>query len=167
MQALVVGDRWPDTMATHRASLRPARPMTWQGRKGLATDALASSPPRNATITGRRVDLTRRPCCVGPTIGTPAKLDRALPRISFEKSGGDVWTVFEVIITKRSQTKWEWRVCDRQGTPIMKGFEGTRRAAKYKATERCSCYWRLAVTDNRSLKGRSLISTQPHAGRDA
>src|ERR1700676_2709746 len=88
MQALVVGDRWPDTMATHRASLRPARPMTWQGRKGLATDALASSPPRNATITGRRVDLTRRPCCVGPTIGTPAKLDRALPRISFEKSGG-------------------------------------------------------------------------------
>ncbi len=25
----------------------------------------------------------------------------------------------------------------------MNGFEGTRRAAKYKATERSSSYWRL------------------------
>ena len=40
--------------------------------------------------------------------------------------------MFEVVITKRSQTKWEWRVCDRQGAPIMNGFEGTRRAAKYR-----------------------------------
>src|ERR1700676_1899504 len=88
MQALVVGDRWPDTMATHRASLRPAGSITWQGSKCVAADPAASSPPPNATITGRRVDLTRRPCCVGPTIGTPAKLDRALPRISFEKCGG-------------------------------------------------------------------------------
>jgi len=42
-------------MATRRASLRPARPVEWQGRQRSAT-ALASSPPRNATITGRRVD---------------------------------------------------------------------------------------------------------------
>jgi len=40
--------------------------------------------------------------------------------------------VLEVIITKRRSTKWEWRVCDRQGATIMNGFGSTRRAAKYR-----------------------------------
>ena len=40
--------------------------------------------------------------------------------------------VLEVLITKRSPTKWEWRVCDRQGVTIMNGSESTRRAAKYR-----------------------------------
>jgi hypothetical protein len=40
--------------------------------------------------------------------------------------------VLEVLITKRCQTKWEWRVCDRQGATIMNGFGSTRRAAKYR-----------------------------------
>jgi hypothetical protein len=40
--------------------------------------------------------------------------------------------MFEVMITQRSPSKWEWRVCDRHGTTIMNGFEGTRRAAKFK-----------------------------------
>ena len=39
--------------------------------------------------------------------------------------------MLEVLINKRSPTKWEWRVCDRYGTTIMGGFEGTRPAAKY------------------------------------
>jgi hypothetical protein len=43
-----------------------------------------------------------------------------------------VGAVLEVLITKRSSTKWEWRVCDRYGTTIMGGFESTRRAAKYR-----------------------------------
>jgi hypothetical protein len=40
--------------------------------------------------------------------------------------------VLEVLITKRCPTKWEWRVCDRQGVTIMNGSESTRRAAKYR-----------------------------------
>jgi hypothetical protein len=40
--------------------------------------------------------------------------------------------VLEVLITKRSLTKWEWRVCDRHGTTIMGGFETTRPAANYR-----------------------------------
>lgn len=40
--------------------------------------------------------------------------------------------VLEVLITKQSPTKWEWRVCDRYGATIMGGFESTRPAAKYR-----------------------------------
>jgi len=40
--------------------------------------------------------------------------------------------VLDVLITERSRTKWEWRVCDRYGTTIMGGFESTRSAAKYR-----------------------------------
>jgi hypothetical protein len=43
-----------------------------------------------------------------------------------------VGAVLEVIITKRSPTKWEWRVCDRQGATLMNGSESTRRAATYR-----------------------------------
>lgn len=40
-------------------------------------------------------------------------------------------TVLEVLVTKRSLTKWEWRVCDRDGATIMGGVETSRLAAKY------------------------------------
>jgi ParB family chromosome partitioning protein len=40
--------------------------------------------------------------------------------------------VLEVLITKLSPTKWEWRVCDRYGVTIMNGFESTRPAASYR-----------------------------------
>jgi hypothetical protein len=40
--------------------------------------------------------------------------------------------VLEVLITKRSPTNWEWRVCDRYGATIMGGFESTQPAAKYR-----------------------------------
>jgi len=40
--------------------------------------------------------------------------------------------VLEVLITKRSSIKWEWRVCDRYGTTIIGGYESTRPAAKYR-----------------------------------
>jgi hypothetical protein len=46
---------------------------------------------------------------------------------------GDAYrAVLEVQVTKQSPTKWEWRVCDRQGVTIMNGFESSRRAAKYR-----------------------------------
>ena len=48
------------------------------------------------------------------------------------QQGDAVGAVLEVLITKRSPTKWEWRVCDRYGTTIMGGFERTRPAAKYR-----------------------------------
>ena len=52
-------------------------------------------------------------------------------RLSVRKLGA-VRAVLEVLISKRSQTKWEWRVCDRYGTMIMGGFERNRRVAKYR-----------------------------------
>ena len=45
---------------------------------------------------------------------------------------GAVRAVLEVLITKRRPTKWEWRVCDRNGTTIIGGFESTRPAARYR-----------------------------------
>jgi hypothetical protein len=40
--------------------------------------------------------------------------------------------VLEVLIIKRSSTKWEWRLCDRYGATIIGGFESTRPAANYR-----------------------------------
>jgi hypothetical protein len=48
--------------------------------------------------------------------------------------------MFEVVIFRRSPTKWEWQVCDRKGNAIMRGWEHTRPAAGYRgtgATARC------------------------------
>jgi hypothetical protein len=36
------------------------------------------------------------------------------------------------VLAKRGRTRWEWRVCDRNGNVIMHGLEFTRAAAKYK-----------------------------------
>jgi hypothetical protein len=47
-------------------------------------------------------------------------------------TGDAVGAMLEVLITKRSPTKWEWRVCDHHGTTIMGGFERTRPAARYR-----------------------------------
>jgi hypothetical protein len=40
--------------------------------------------------------------------------------------------MFEVVIFKRGPTRWEWQVCDRKGNAIMRGWEHTRPAAKYR-----------------------------------
>jgi hypothetical protein len=40
--------------------------------------------------------------------------------------------VFEVMIIKLSQTKWEWRVCDSKGTVRKQGWERNRRIAKFR-----------------------------------
>jgi hypothetical protein len=40
--------------------------------------------------------------------------------------------VFEVVLTDR-RNKWEWRVCNRLGNPILQGWESTRAEAKYQA----------------------------------
>jgi hypothetical protein len=39
--------------------------------------------------------------------------------------------MLEVVIFKRSPTRWEWQVCDRKGNAIMCGWEHTRAAANY------------------------------------
>lgn len=41
-------------------------------------------------------------------------------------------SMFEIVIIKRSPKKWEWLVCGRDGQTIMRGWEPTRQAAKYK-----------------------------------
>jgi hypothetical protein len=40
--------------------------------------------------------------------------------------------MFELIIIKHSQTKWEWQVCDNKGNVRKQGFERNRRVAKYR-----------------------------------
>jgi hypothetical protein len=40
--------------------------------------------------------------------------------------------MFEMIIEKRSQFRWEWRVCDRAGKTLVYGWEETRNAARYR-----------------------------------
>ena len=40
--------------------------------------------------------------------------------------------MFEVVIEKRSQFRWEWRVCDRDGKTLVYGSEETRNAARYR-----------------------------------
>jgi hypothetical protein len=40
--------------------------------------------------------------------------------------------MFDVVIIRRGPLKWEWQVCDRAGRILMRGWEHTRRAARYK-----------------------------------
>jgi hypothetical protein len=40
--------------------------------------------------------------------------------------------MYELIIIKHSQTKWEWQVCDNKGNVRRQGFERNRRVAKYR-----------------------------------
>lgn len=40
--------------------------------------------------------------------------------------------MFDVAIIKCRPTKWEWQVRDREGTILMRGWETSRRAAKYR-----------------------------------
>ena len=56
-----------------------------------------------------------------------------------------VGAVLEVLITERSPTKWEWRVCDRHGTTIVGGFEHTRPAARYRGNRALFSCWLAAA----------------------
>ncbi|HZR88919.1 MAG TPA: hypothetical protein VFB02_19075 [Bradyrhizobium sp.] len=40
--------------------------------------------------------------------------------------------MFEVVIEKRSEVRWDWRVCDRAGKTLVYGWEETRKAARYR-----------------------------------
>jgi hypothetical protein len=40
--------------------------------------------------------------------------------------------MYELIIIKHSQTKWEWQVRDNKGNVRKQGFERNRRVAKYR-----------------------------------
>jgi hypothetical protein len=42
------------------------------------------------------------------------------------------FSVFEVVLSKRGR-KWKWSVCTNEDNVIMRGCEGTRAAAKYRA----------------------------------
>jgi hypothetical protein len=43
-----------------------------------------------------------------------------------------VSSMFEVVVEKRSQLRWDWRVCDRAGKTLVDGWEETRNAARYR-----------------------------------
>jgi hypothetical protein len=40
--------------------------------------------------------------------------------------------MFDVVLTRRGRSRWEWQVCDRSGRAIMCGLEDSRPAAKYQ-----------------------------------
>ena len=40
--------------------------------------------------------------------------------------------MYELIIIKHSQTKWEWQVCDNKGNVRKQGFERNRGLAKLR-----------------------------------
>jgi hypothetical protein len=42
------------------------------------------------------------------------------------------WCMFEVVLIK-GRVNWQWRVCDRQCTTILNGWERTRAEAEYQA----------------------------------
>jgi hypothetical protein len=39
--------------------------------------------------------------------------------------------MLEVVINNRRRSRWEWQLCDHQGTVILGGVENSRAAAKY------------------------------------
>ena len=45
----------------------------------------------------------------------------------------NAFDMFEIVVTHRDQTRWEWRVYGRDGRPVMGGWEEARRAARYRA----------------------------------
>jgi hypothetical protein len=40
--------------------------------------------------------------------------------------------MFEVVITERSPTRWEWRVCSGGGAQLLHGQEKTLAGARYQ-----------------------------------
>jgi hypothetical protein len=40
--------------------------------------------------------------------------------------------MFEVVLSRRGRTRWDWRVNDSTGKAIMRGWENSRPAAKYR-----------------------------------
>jgi hypothetical protein len=69
--------------------------------------------------------------------------------------------VLEVFITKRSSTKWEWRVYDRYGATIIGGFESSRPAAKYRVIGRCFiCCLRAGFGDRASRNIRQNTNAE-------
>ena len=40
--------------------------------------------------------------------------------------------MFEMVLTKRGRSRWEWRVYDPTGTAVMAGRENSRLEAKYQ-----------------------------------
>jgi hypothetical protein len=45
---------------------------------------------------------------------------------------GRAAAMYELIIIKHSQTKWEWQVRDNRGNVRKQGFERNRSVAKYR-----------------------------------
>jgi hypothetical protein len=48
-----------------------------------------------------------------------------------DREGPAAAAMYELIIIKHSQTKWEWQVCDNKEKVRKQGFERNRRVAKY------------------------------------
>jgi len=75
--------------------------------------------------------------------------------------------MFEMTLRKRGRTRWEWRVCDSAGREIMRGWETSRPAARYKG-ERALFLLLLAPLPSRQIKAplqpkAALQPSQPRA----
>ena len=73
--------------------------------------------------------------------------------------------MFEVTLRKRGRTRWEWRVSNSTGREIMRGWETSRPAARYKG-ERALFLLLLAPLPGRSFQIKtSLQSKAPFQGK--
>jgi hypothetical protein len=71
--------------------------------------------------------------------------------------------MFEVILRKRGRTRWEWRVCDSTGREIMRGWEASRPAARYKG-ERALFLLLLVPLPGRVPQLKTAVQpSSPHA----
>jgi hypothetical protein len=51
--------------------------------------------------------------------------------------------MFEVVIRNHSPIKWEWQLHDHGGNVLLRGFEKSRAAAKYKGE--CALFQLLLI----------------------
>jgi hypothetical protein len=81
-----------------------------------------------------RLDADRPPrTAIGKDFICRAEITRRFDRPQgHDACGRYARAMFEVVIFKRGWTRWEWQVCDRKGNAIMRGWEHTRPAAKYR-----------------------------------
>jgi hypothetical protein len=63
--------------------------------------------------------------------------------------------MFEMALSKRGRTTWEWRVYDPSGKVVMHGWEKARNAARYKAER--ALFLQLLVTSSLHGPHQTLV----------
>jgi len=70
-------------------------------------------------------------------------------------------SMFEVVLSKRGRTRWDWRVNDSTGKIIMRGWENSRPAARYQGARALFLLLMAAAR----IDGPPQTTQGPQAGR--